>query len=116
VPASTVRGGLPTTIKYTNYTIERKRVGVSGSLEYRPTDDDTYYLRGLYSKFTEEEHRQRFRADFGANLANVTFNADGATGAARNVDAREDLREEYKEKSFTQIAIGGENTRGEWKV
>ena len=114
VPAS-ARGGLPTNIKFTNYTIKRERVGVSGALEYRPTDDDKFYLRGLYSKFTENEHRQRYRADFGANLANVTFNADGYTGVARNVDAREDLREEHKEKSFSSLSLGGDNQRGPWK-
>lgn len=108
------RGGLPTTIKYTNYTIKRERVGVSGALEFRPTDEDKFFLRGLYSKFKEDEHRQRFRADFGSNLANVTFNADGYTGVARNVDSREDLREEEKEKSFSQIALGGEHERGGW--
>ena len=108
------RGGLPTTIKYTNYTIKRERKGVSGALEFRPTDEDKFFVRGLYSKFTEDEHRQRFRADFGSNLNNVTFNADGYTGVAVNVDAREDLREEYKEKSFTSISIGGENARGPW--
>ncbi|MDP3766548.1 MAG: TonB-dependent receptor, partial [Dehalococcoidia bacterium] len=110
------RGGLPTTIKYTNYTIKRERVGASGAIEYRPTDDDRFFLRGLYSKFTEDEHRQRFRAGFGSNLANVTFAADGFTGVAVNVDVREDLREEYKEKSFTSITLGGENTGGPWKL
>jgi len=113
VPGS-ARGGLPTTIKYTNYTIKRERVGVSGALEYRPGDDDLFFLRGLYSRFTEDEHRQRFRADFGANLANVTFNADGFTGVTRNVDAREDLREEEKEKSYSQVSLGGEHGRGAW--
>jgi TonB-dependent receptor len=111
VPGS-ARGGLPTTIKATNYTIERERQGVSAALDFRPTDDDRYYLRGLYSQFTEDEHRQRYRADFGANMANITFNADGYTGVATNVDVREDLRVEQKEKSFTSVAIGGENTRG----
>lgn len=108
------RGGLPTNIKYTNYTIKRERVGVSGALEFRPTDDDRIFLRGLYSRFKEDEHRQRFRADFGSNLANVTFNADGYTGVTRNVDVREDLREEEKEKSFSQVAVGGEHARGGW--
>lgn len=112
--AGSARGGLPTTIKYTNYTIERERIGVSGAIEFRPTDDDKFFLRGLYSKFTEDEHRQRFRADFGSNLANVTFNPDGFTGVSRNVEVREDLREEEKEKSFSQIAMGGEHQRAGW--
>ena len=113
VPGS-ARGGLPTNIKYTNYTIKRERIGVSGALEYRPGDDDRFYLRGLYSRFTEDEHRQRFRGDFGSNVANVTFDADGFTGVARNVDVRSDLREEEKEKSFSSVSLGGEHERGAW--
>jgi TonB-dependent receptor len=114
VPGS-ARGGLPTTLKYTNYSIKRERVGVSGALEFRPDDNDKFYLRGLYSKFTEDEHRQRFRMDFGANLANVTFGADGFTGVSTNVDAREDLREEHKQKSIASVSVGGEHDRGPWR-
>jgi len=115
VPGS-ARGGLPTTLKYTNYQIKRERIGVSGALEFRPTDTDKFYLRGLYSKFTEDEHRQRFRADFGANLANVTFNPDGYTGTSTNVDAREDLREEHKQKSIASVSVGGAHERGPWRA
>ena len=110
------RGGLPTTQKFTNYFIKRERLGASGSLEFRPTDNDKFYLRGLYSKFTENEHRQRFRLDFGATPANITFNAGGQTGVAINVDAREDLREEYKEKSISSFSFGGEHERGPWRI
>ena len=49
------------------------------------------------------------------NLANITFGTDGFTGVARNVDAREDLRLEKKEKSFSSVALGGENERGAWR-
>jgi TonB-dependent receptor len=114
--AGSARGGLPTTLKYTNYSIKRERIGVSVALEFRPTDTDKFYLRGLYSKFTENEHRQRFRADFGANLANVAFNADGYTGTSANVDAREDLREEHKQKSIASVSVGGAHERGPWKA
>ena len=108
------RGGLPTNIKFTNYTLKRERIGVSGALEFRPTDADKLYVRGLFSRFTEDEYRQRSRLDFGANPANITLNSDGATGVARNVDARQDLRLEYKEKSISSASFGGEHERGPW--
>ncbi|MCR5877210.1 TonB-dependent receptor [Phenylobacterium sp. J367] len=110
------RGGLPTNIKYTNYRLKRERIGAAGTLEFRPTDDDRLYLRGLYSRFTEDEYRQRWRLDFAANLANVTLNSDGATGVARNVDARQDLRLEYKEKSISSYSLGGVHERGPWSA
>lgn len=109
------RGGLPTNLKYTNYEIKRERVGVSGALEYRPTDTDKFYLRGLYSKFTEDEHRQRFRLDFASNLDNVTINPDGVTGVSTKVDARQDLRVEHKEKAISSVSVGGEHERGPWR-
>ena len=114
--AGAARGGLPTTQKFTNYFIKRERLGASGTLEFRPSDTDKFYLRGLYSKFTETEHRQRFRLDFGANLANVAFNADGYAGVANSVDVRQDLREEYKEKSISSFSLGGEHERGPWRL
>jgi TonB-dependent receptor len=108
------RGGLPTNLKVTNYRLKRERIGAAGTLEFRPTDEDRLYIRGLYSRFTEDEYRQRWRLDFAANLANLTFNADGATGVARNIDARQDLRLEYKEKSISSYSFGGVHERGPW--
>jgi len=110
------RGGLPTNLKFTNYTLKRERIAAAGTLEFRPTDEDRFYLRGLYSRFTEDEYRQRWRLDFASNLANLTLNPDGATGVARNVDARQDLRLEYKEKSISSYSLGGEHERGPWQV
>ncbi|MFZ5719854.1 MAG: TonB-dependent receptor [Pseudomonadota bacterium] len=108
------RGGLPINLKYTNYELERERIGVSGGVEYRPSDQDRFFLRGLWSRFTEDEYRQRFRLDFASNLANVTLNSDGLTGVSRNVEARQDLRTEYKEKSISSFQMGGEHERGPW--
>jgi TonB-dependent receptor len=110
------RGGLPINLKYTNYNLVRERIGVSGALEFRPTDGDKFYLRGLYSKFTEDEYRQRFRLDFASNLANVTLNPDQATGVSTGVDARQDLRLEYKEKSISSFQAGAEHERGPWNI
>lgn len=108
------RGGLPINLKYTNYRLERERIGVAGALEYRPGDQDRFFLRGLYSRFTEDEYRQRFRLDFASNLANVRLNADGATGVSTGVEARQDLRTEYKEKSLSSVQLGAEHERGPW--
>lgn len=110
------RGGLPINLKYTNYTLDRERIGVSGTVEYRPADDSRFYFRGLWSRFTEDEYRQRFRLDFASNLANVTLNSAGTGGVARNVEARQDLRTEYKEKSISSFQLGAEHERGPWRI
>jgi len=113
------RGGLPINLKYTNYNLKRERVGASGALEFRPTDHDKFYARGLYSKFTEDEYRQRYRLDFAPGSGaptNITLNADRTTGVATGVEARQDLRLEYKEKSVSSYSLGGGHERGPWSI
>ncbi|MFY9352616.1 MAG: hypothetical protein WAO77_19945, partial [Sphingobium sp.] len=55
--------------KYTNYTLDRERIGVSGTVEYKPSDDSRFYFRGLWSRFTEDEYRQRRPSSSGRSRA-----------------------------------------------
>ncbi|MFB2351790.1 hypothetical protein, partial [Priestia megaterium] len=77
----------------------------------RPTDQDKFYLRGLYSRFTEDEYRQRNRLDFATasqvSGGRVTLNSGGVTGVSTGGQIRQDLRLEYKEKSVTSFSVGG---------
>lgn len=109
--------GLPTNIKYTTYDLDRERLGFSGALEFKPTDDDHFHLRGVYSKFKEDEYRQRYRLDFAtdARLANAVLNADG-TGVTTGAERRQDLRLEKKDKTVSTLSFGGEHRRGDWKL
>lgn len=116
------RGGLPTNIKFTDYSLKRERIGATGSLDFRPDDDNSFYLRAIFSKFTEDEYRQRYRLDFATNalLPNLSYNADGlsgtvtgtpntGTGNGTGPERRQDLRLEYKEKSILAGMAGGES-------
>lgn len=95
------RGGLPINTKFTDYRLTRERIGATGSLDFRPSDDQQFYVRGIYSKFTEDEYRQRYRLDFATDaLINgsaarvargiapgFVINADGVTGTVRDMPA-----------------------------
>jgi TonB-dependent receptor len=102
------RGGAPINTKYTDYSLKRERIGAIGSLDFRPSDDHQFYLRGIYSKFTEDEYRQRYRLDFATDgiigAGGLTLNADGVTGTAEGAEQRQDLRQEHKEKSVLASA------------
>jgi TonB-dependent receptor len=111
------RGGAPINIKYTNYTIERERIGASGSFDWHVGDHTKLYVRGLYSRYAEHEQRPRYRLDFGTTLVP---NADGLTGTATGVatpasgigtgsgpERRVDYRTDDKIKSVLTGAIGG---------
>ncbi len=113
------RGGMPTNIKHTDYSLKRERIGAAGSLDWRPNDDHELYLRGIYSKFSEDEYRQRYRLDFASDalLPTLTFNAGGTSGTQTgNTERRQDLRLEYKEKSILAAMLGGSSRFGDLKL
>ncbi len=117
--AGAARGGMPTNIKHTDYSLKRERIGAAGSLDFRPSDDHEIYLRGIYSKFTEDEYRQRYRLDFATDalLPTLTFNPGGLTGTQTgNTERRQDLRLEYKEKSILAGMLGGSSRFGDLKL
>lgn len=122
--ANLARGGLPINIKYTDYELERERIGAVASLDWRSGDGAQLYARGLYSKFTEDEYRQRYRLDFSnadpdALIASgrLTIDPGGLTGRSSQTDQRQDLRLEYKEKSVLMVTAGGSFALGErWSL
>jgi TonB-dependent receptor len=115
--AGLARGGVPDNIKYTEYSLARRRIGGTASLDWHPSDRQTLYVRGFYSKFTEDEIRPRYRLDFTTTA--YTVNPDGLTGFANGVassdtgvagsgpERREDLRLDYKAKWLATGLVGG---------
>jgi len=107
------RGGVPDNIKYTEYSLARTRLGATGSLDWRPSDRQTLYVRGFYSKFSEDEVRPRYRLDFStpalAGTPQFTINPDGLTGTVTGSgpERREDLRLDYKAKWLVTGLAGG---------
>lgn len=112
------RGGMPTNIKYTDYQLERERIGGVASFDWRASDTTRLWARGLYSKFTENEYRQRFRLDFATaaqrEAGTVTLNPDGVSGVSTVTEQRSDLRLEYKEKSVLVGMVGGTTETDDW--
>lgn len=104
--------GIPANIKYTTYDLLRERFGVAGALEWRPNNNHRFYLQTLYSQFTEDEYRQRYRLDFD----NVVFDANGQTATFSDGERRQDLRLEEKDKSVLNITLGGESTFAGWST
>jgi len=121
------RGGHPTNIKYTEYSLDRKRIGATGSFDWRPNEHQTLYVRGLYSKFIEDEVRPRYRLDFLTTAFDL--NDDGLTGTTPGVatsadgtkvgsgpERREDLRLDYKSKWLATGIVGGSTEIGALKL
>lgn len=128
--AGAARGGIPDNIKYTEYSLDRHRIGGTGSFDWHPNDHQTFYIRGVYSKFIENEVRPRYRLDFatpailGLDANNVPtstnfhLNPDGLTGTVTGsvAERREDLRLDYKAKWLATGMVGGSTELGALKL
>lgn len=119
--AGAARGGLPINTKFTRYQLERERIGAAGAVDWRPSDVQSFYVRGLFSRFTEDEVRPRYRLDF--TTTPFTLNPDGVTGTTPGVatpatgvgagtgpERRADLRLDYKVKELITGIAGGSTT------
>jgi TonB-dependent receptor len=120
--AGAVRGGLPINIKFSEYEIRRERLGAAGSLDWRPAGDHQFWVRGIYSRFTEDEYRQRYRIDFADDAGDLIESGDlvlnpaGTGGTSTDTGLRQDLRLEYKEKSVLAGMAGGTSQIGGWTL
>ncbi len=116
------RGAVPDNIKYTQYSLDRRRMGATGSFDWRPSDRQSFFIRGVYSKFTEDEIRPRYRLDFATaalvNSSAFTLNPDGLTGTVTGTgpERREDLRLDYKAKWLFTGMAGGSSQFGALKL
>jgi TonB-dependent receptor len=97
---------IPEATKNNHYNLERTRTALNAGLEFRPDDSTKYYIRGYYSKFDEDEERQRYQHAFSRD----PYLLDGLTGFADSGRRNQDLRLEQKDKRFANISVGGENS------
>lgn len=100
---------IPIEIQQRKYSINRERTGVNLNLDWRPEGGSRYYLRTLYTDFTDAESRQNSivpvgEGDFAAN-GDGTWTVDGI--AADEFSRR--LRWRTKEEDTFTVSAGGEN-------
>jgi len=107
------RDGLtPIEVQQRKYSINRERTGVNLNLDWRPSEGNSYYLRTLYTDFTDAETRQNSIIPVGEG--DITVNADG-TYAVDGIDPNDfsrRVRYRTKEEDTFTISVGGENRYG----
>jgi len=89
----------------------RKRSGAVANFDWRPNDDVKLYARLMYSKFDDNETRDRFRFFFPGSAANYsTLNANG--GVITSTTARHLVRLRNEITNTTTLAFGGDFNLG----
>ena len=100
-------------IEQRNYEINRTRVGAAINLDYRPTDDSEYFLRLLFSKFGDQEYRNRTEYKFDKGDA-----ISGTDTSAHWDDANleRSLKDRYETQQILSLVVGGERRVMDWDV
>ncbi len=87
-------------IEQRHYQVNRERLGAAVNLDYRPNPDSQYYLRTLYSEFSDTEYRQ-------AN----TFTFDGDDS-----DIERSSKDRYEEQKIFSTTAGGQHLVDAWTI
>ena len=101
-------------IEQRDYVVNRERLGLAANVDYRPDDDSRWYLRTLFSAFSDQEYRTRNEFKFDKGDA-----VEGGDGFATWEDARlqKELKDRYEEQEILSISVGGEQSfDGGWSV
>lgn len=89
----------------------RKRTGAVANFDWRPNDDAKLYARFMYSKFDDNETRNRFRFFFPGSAGSYSsLDADG--GAITSTTARRLVRRRNEITDTKTLALGGDFNLG----
>lgn len=89
-----------------DYSISRERIGLALNLDYRPGNNNEYYLRTLYSGFSDDETRQGLVIE----LAEPQFAA--AEGEAEIIRS---LKQRKETQTISAVVIGTKQISGNWQ-
>ncbi|WP_333797794.1 TonB-dependent receptor [Rheinheimera sp.] len=89
-----------------DYQISRERIGVALNLDYRPGNNHEYYLRTLYSSFTDAEQRQGLIVELADPLQ------AGNSGEATLIRS---LKQRDEAQTINALVLGTKQLVGNWE-
>ncbi|MDK1286750.1 TonB-dependent receptor [Pseudoalteromonas umbrosa] len=102
-------------IEQRHYLVTRERLGAALNLDLHHNTFNKYYLRTLYSEFSDDEYRLRneYKYDKGKYIE-----AESGSSAAYFTDAEmdRDTKDRYEEQSILSLVAGGEHILQSWFV
>jgi len=83
-----------------HYAITRERLGSALNIDFRPDFNNQYFLRTLYSEFSDDEYRQ----------GNI-FTFDG-----EDSEIERESKDRFESQSIFTVALGGEHQLDTWEA
>lgn len=99
---------------FKDYDTERERMAFTGALEWRDDADNRAYLRGTYSKFTDDEYRNQLLVLWSEGVL-----LPGATDQAasfRNIRVAKQIRHRIQQNVISTAELGGQRAIGDWLI
>jgi len=103
-------------VEYRDYDVTRIRWGGNLGIDFRASDQTTLYVRGLYSKFDDEELRRRLIFGMNGEPASGTDTTATFDSADGRIEVRRDLKDRREVQSIATISAGGKTEVGPWTL
>lgn len=100
--------------EFKDYDTRRERIAVTGALEFRPTDRDSYALRGAWSRFTDDEFRNLIAIIYEDGAIEPGASEGRATWA--NTRFAKEFRNRVVRNDILTLSAGAEHERDAFKV
>ena len=98
-------------VEYRNHEVNRERLGTALNLDFRPNDNAQYYIRTLYSKFSDQEYRTReeFKLDKGDAIA-----ATATSATWDDAELHRELKDRFEKQEILSATAGGTSWFNQW--
>lgn len=110
-------GPFATEVQYRDYDVERERISATLGLDFRASDTTELYIRGVYSRFDDQEFRRRLTFDLG-DFDGGASSQSGRTATFSDADEEftieSDVKDRFERQEIASIVIGGETESNGW--
>ncbi len=102
-------------VDYRDYDVTRERIGASLSLDARVGSTTELYLRGVYSRFDDQEIRRRLILIFNEPPASGTDTTASFDSADGRIEVRRDIKDRGETQTIQTVSLGGVTETGPWR-
>jgi TonB-dependent receptor len=102
------------TVEYRDYDVERQRLGMSLSLDFRPTDQTTLFARTLFSDFEDQEFRGRLIFEMDEEPAAGDANGARFSSDDGQIRVERDIKDRFETQRILSLVAGGQTFAGPW--
>lgn len=108
---------IPEEIAYREYDLTRERIGVNANLEFRPDDNNRYFLRAGFNQYRDYEERQGLLLILEEDIDNESFTGTGPNSfSAVDVEAERRLKQREEFMRLFVVSAGAEHRPGDWVI